>query len=99
MGNKLDDMLNAMKLGDLIHRKKAADKKNAMVCILAVIGAISLIASIAYAVYRFMGRDYLEDFDDDFEDDYYDDYDDDDLDMAEDIKEDTPVDPTTSSEL
>jgi len=98
MGNKLDDMLNAMKLGDLIHRRKAADqKKNTMICILAIIGIISLIASIAYAVYRYMGRDYLEDFDDDF-DDYEDDYFDDDVDMAEDI-EDTPADPTTSAEL
>lgn len=97
MGNKLDEMLNAMKLGDLMHRKKTEQKKNTMVCVLAIVGAVSLVAAIAYAVYRYMSRDYLEDFDDDF-DDYEDDYIDDNLDLAQDMDV-TPADPATSSEL
>ena len=40
------------------------------------VGAVVVIAGIAYAVYRYMTPDYLEDFDDDF-DDEFDDEDDD----------------------
>lgn len=69
MGNKLDDLLNAMKLGELVHRKGDDNKhKNMLICILAGIGAVAAIAGIAYAVYRYMNPDYLEDFDDDFDD-------------------------------
>ena len=35
---------------------------------LAIIGCVATVAGIAYAVYRFMMPDYLEDYDD-FEDD------------------------------
>jgi len=81
MGNKLDDLLNAMKLGELVHKKEPMmKKKNTLVMILAIIGAVATVAGIAYAVYRYMNPDYLDDFDDDF-DDYEDDFDfDDDLD-------------------
>ncbi|HKL80517.1 MAG TPA: hypothetical protein VJ888_08790 [Mobilitalea sp.] len=72
MGNKLEDILNAMKLGELIHRKDPEEKSNHLVCILAIVGAVAAIAAIAYAVYRYMNPDYLEDFDDEF-DDYEDD--------------------------
>jgi len=73
MGNKLDDLLNAMKLGELIHRKDPVEKrKHTMICVLAIVGAVAAVAAIAYAVYRYMNPDYLEDFDDDF-DDYEDD--------------------------
>jgi hypothetical protein len=43
-----------------------------LVKILAVIGAITVIAGIAYAVYRYFTPDYLEDLEDDF-DDYFED--------------------------
>lgn len=73
MKGKFDEMMSAMKVSDLIHRKSSADKKkNVVICVLAVIGAIAAVAAIAYAVYRYMNPDYLEDFDDDF-DDYEDD--------------------------
>jgi uncharacterized membrane protein YebE (DUF533 family) len=68
MANKFDDFLNAIKMGELMHRKSPAEKKkNTLVCILAIIGAIAAIAAIAYAVYRYMNPDYLEDFEDDFD--------------------------------
>ena len=40
---------------------------------LAIVGAVVVIAGIAYAVYRYLTPDYLEDFEDDFDDDF-DDY-------------------------
>lgn len=67
MGNKLDDFLNAIKLGEIMH-KKPEKKKNPIVCILAIIGAVAAVAAIAYAVYRYINPDYLDDFDDDFDD-------------------------------
>ena len=73
MGNKLEELLSTMKLGELVHKKDNCDKKKHVVmCILAGIGAVAAVAAIAYAVYRYMNPDYLEDFDDDF-DDYEDD--------------------------
>lgn len=73
MGNKIEDLLSNIKLGDLIHRKDQMEKKrNTTICVLAIIGAVAAVAAIAYAVYRYMNPDYLEDFDDDF-DDYEDD--------------------------
>lgn len=73
MKGKFDERMNAMKIGDLIHKKSSAEKKkNVIICVLAIIGAVAAVAAIAYAVYRYMNPDYLEDFDDDF-DDYEDD--------------------------
>jgi len=73
MGNKIDELLNAMKLGELMHRKDPCEKKrHTIMLILAIVGAVAAVAAIAYAVYRYMNPDYLEDFDDDF-DDYEDD--------------------------
>ena len=74
MNSKIEELLNAVKLGELIHRKDYK-KKNPVICILAIIGAVATVAAIAYAVYRYFTPDYLEDFEDDFEDDF-DDYDD-----------------------
>lgn len=73
MGNKIDDFLSAIKLGEIMHKKDPAEKKkHTLICVLAIIGAVAAIAGIAYAVYRYMNPDYLEDFDDDF-DEYEDD--------------------------
>ncbi len=76
MSGKFDELLNAMRLGELMHRKDPCEKKrHVIMCILAIIGAVAAVAAIAYAVYRYMNPDYLEDFDDDL-DDYEDDVDD-----------------------
>lgn len=78
MNQKIEDFLNAVKLGELMHKNEAKEeKKNTFLCILAAVGVIAAIAGIAYAVYKYFYNDYLEDFDDDFED-YEDDYDDED---------------------
>ena len=78
MSNKIEELLDAMRLGELLHRKEdpAEKRRHCIMCVLAIIGAVAAVAAIAYAVYRYMNPDYLEDFDDDF-DDYEDDSDDD----------------------
>lgn len=82
--NKLDEILEAVKAGQLLGRKE--EKKNSCKTILwifAVIGAIAAVAGIAYAVYRYMTPDYLEDFDDDFDDEFEDDFFEDEEDQEE----------------
>ena len=73
MGNKIDELISAIKSGEIIHKKDPVVKKrHIIVCMLAIIGGVAAMAAIAFAVYRYMNPDYLEDFDDDF-DDYEDD--------------------------
>jgi hypothetical protein len=74
MGNKIDDLLEAIKSGELIRKKEdpAEKRRHVIMCVLSIIGAVAAVAGIAYAVYRYMNPDYLEDFEDDF-DDYEDD--------------------------
>lgn len=69
MGNKLEELLHAARISDLLHRKDPMEeRRHNIMCALAILGAIAAIAAIAYAVYRYMTPDYLEDFDDDFDD-------------------------------
>lgn len=76
MGNRFDDWLNAMKLGEYVHKKGPEEKRNQIVMgILSVIGAVTVIAAIAYAVYKYLNPGCMDDFDDDF-DDYEEDIDD-----------------------
>lgn len=85
MGNKLDDFFNAIKLGEIMHRKDPMEKRrHTVICVLAIIGAVAAVAAIAYAVYRYMNPDYLDDFDDDF-DDYEDDLEDTAVEVEEEI--------------
>ena len=69
-----DDLLSAAKVSDIMHKKDKEDNK--IVWALAIIGAIAAVAGIAYAVYKYLTPDYMEDFDDDF-DDYFEDEDED----------------------
>jgi len=85
MGSKFEDFLDAIKIGELIH-KKPEKKKNPVVCVLAVIGAIAAVAAIAYAVYRYLNPNYLDDFDDDF-DEYEDDLDEEEAIEAEPVED------------
>ena len=72
--SRVEEIVNATKLNDLLHRKEEEDKKkNCILWVLAIIGAVAAVAGIAYAVYRFFAPDYLEDFEEDFDDDF-DDY-------------------------
>lgn len=67
--NKIDELVDILK-------KRESDEerpKNVILWVLAIIGVVAAVAGIAYAVYRFVTPDYLEDFEDDFDDDF-DDY-------------------------
>ena len=73
--SKMEELINASKLNELLHKKEEEDKKKTCILwILAIIGAVAAVAAIAYAVYRFFTPDYLEDFEDDFDDDFDDDF-------------------------
>ena len=69
-------------LRDYVVVKKEDDSCNVLVWILAIIGVIVAVAGIAYAVYRYLTPDYLDDFEDDFDDDFDDDF----FDDVEDVK-------------
>lgn len=91
--SRMEEMLNTVKtnemLGELLHIKKEEEKKrNILMWILIIIGAVIAVAGIAYAVYRFFTPDYLDDFDDeDFDDDFDDFFDDEDDVLEEDVVE------------
>lgn len=72
--NKLEDMIAASKLNELLHKREDDKAKNTVLWVLAIVGAVAAIAGIAYAVYKFFTPDYLEDFEEDFEGDFDDDF-------------------------
>ena len=77
--NKLDDILDSAGVNALIGKKKEEEKKqNTILWVLAIIGTIAAVAAIAYAVYRYLTPDYLEDFEDEFEDEFEDQFEDED---------------------
>ena len=51
--NRLEDMIAASKLNELLHKKDDEKAKNTLLWVLAVVGAVAAIAGIAYAVYKF----------------------------------------------
>ena len=72
---KLSDLLEMAKVSDIITKKAKEDNK--IVWALAIIGAIAAVAGIAFAVYKYLAPDYMDDFDEDFDEDFDDDFDDD----------------------
>ena len=73
--NRMEEIVNSTKLNEFLHRKEEEDKKkNCILWVLAIIGAVAAVAGIAYSVYRFFTPDYLDDFEDDFDDDFDDDF-------------------------
>ena len=73
--NRMEEIVNSTKLNEFLHRKEEeGKKKNCILWVLAIIGAVAAVAGIAYAVYRFFTPDYLDDFEDDFDDDFDDDF-------------------------
>ena len=74
--NKLDEILAQLKKQEAKENKKC---RNVVLWVLAIIGCVAAVAGIAYAVYRFVTPDYLEDFEDDFDEDFDDYFEDEDV--------------------
>ena len=72
---KLSDLLEMAKVSDIITKKEKEDNK--IFWALAIIGAIAAVAGIAFAVYKYLAPDYMDDFDEDFDEDFDDYFDDD----------------------
>ena len=72
---KLSDLLEMAKVSDIITKNEKEDNK--IVWALAILGAIAAVAGIAFAVYKYLAPDYMDDFDEDFDEDFDDDFDDD----------------------
>lgn len=54
--------------------KKEEKKNNTLLWVLAIIGAVAAVATIAYAVYRYFTPDVYEELEDeDFDDDFFED--------------------------
>ena len=78
LSSKMEELVNASRLNSLLTKSEEDEKKkNTIIWVLAIIGAIAAVAGIAFAVYKFLTPDYLEDFEDDFDDDFDYDFDDD----------------------
>ncbi len=73
--DRIENLVEAAKISELLHRKKN-DKVSIWVWVLAAVGVAVVAAGIVYAVYRYFKPDYLDDFEDEFEDDFEDEEDD-----------------------
>ncbi len=77
---------------ELVAAVNAVEEKKShktLYTVLAIIGGFVVIAAIAYAVYRLLTPEYLEDFEDDLEDEFDDEFFDDLEDEEEDSAEET----------
>ena len=72
--NKLDEIIDLLKVNKGVAMKKEEKKKNVVGWVLGILALVALIAGALYALYRYLKPCYLEDFDDDFEDDFDDDF-------------------------
>ncbi len=70
--SKLETILDATKLNELLGKKEEKKKCNVVLWIFAIIGVVVAVAAIAYALYRYFKPDYLDEFEDDFEDEFED---------------------------
>ena len=62
--SKVEDIIAASKLSELMNKKEEDKHGKTVLWILALVGAVAAVAGIAYAVYCFFTPDYLEDFED-----------------------------------
>ena len=72
---KFEELMNAAKLNDFLKKKEEEEsKKNTLMWVFALVGAVACVVGIAYLVYKFINnnQDDYDDFEDDFEDDFFD---------------------------
>lgn len=73
--SRIQELINASQINELLKKKeKEEQSKQAIKITLIVIGALTLVAGIAYAIYYFFATDYIEDYEDEFEDDLDDEF-------------------------
>lgn len=72
--NKMDELIGAAKLSELIAQRKDDNRKSKILWILAIIGAVAAVILIANYIYKFFAPDYMDDFEDEFEDEFEDDF-------------------------
>ena len=87
---KEGDVLNAVKLNNLLKKEEEEKKPSKFVIAFAIIGIVVAAAAAIYGIYRFFTPDYLDDFEDDFDDDFDDDFFEDEDDGRAAKKEETP---------
>lgn len=69
--NKMEELIAASKIGELMHKKETEERqKNTVLLLFAVIGVVLAVAGIAFFVYKKLTKKAYDDFDDDFEDDF-----------------------------
>lgn len=92
--SKVEDLLEAVRLNEIINKRKEEEneKDNCLKIILIIAGIVLIAGVVAFAVYKFVTPDYLEDFDDDFDDDFDEDFFDDDDDVEAVLKDDKKED-------
>ena len=72
--NKIEEMITESRLYEMLRKREQDKVKKTILCILAIVGAVIAVAGIAYAVYRYISPDYLEDFEEDLDDDFEEDF-------------------------
>ena len=77
MNKRIEDIIAETRLNEILHKNEAEKQKTVRPVSSSTVNSASTgpcsVAAIAYAVYRFVSPDYLDDFEDDFDDDF-DDY-------------------------
>lgn len=88
--NKVEELIAASKLGELMQKKQAEEeKKDKTMCILAIVGVVVALGVAIYFIWKtFSEKKAFDDFDDDFDDDFEDDFFADEDEFEEDIEND-----------
>lgn len=69
--DRLEDLKHRMMVNELLEQENENAKiKRVILITLAAIAIAVFAAGVAYAVYKFLSKDYLEDYEDDFDDDF-----------------------------
>ena len=73
--DKIYDLIDQLKEATGLVEKEPEKKScNVGAIIVTVFAVIGVVAAAAYALYKFFGPEYFEDFEDDYEEDFDDDF-------------------------
>ncbi len=73
--NKIEELIEQLKIyTGLVEKKPEKKKCNVCAIVITVFAVIGAMVAVGYALYRFFGPAYFEDFEDDYEDDFDDDF-------------------------